>query len=69
MPVLELQCRFVGAQEIFFFFFEEFIYLSERESEHNKQGEQQREKEAGGESVFPLSKEPNSGLDPRALGS
>ena len=47
-------------------YFEAFIYLFVRESEH-KQTE--RQAEAEGEADSPLSKEPDAGLDPWTLGS
>ena len=47
-----------------FFFFKDFIYVFDREKEHN-QGERQAEGEGGS----PLSKEPDEGLDPRTPGS
>ena len=47
-----------------FFFFKDFIYFTERESEH-KRGEWQAE----GKADSPLSGEPNSGLDSRTPGS
>ena len=52
----------------FFFFFKEFIYLFDRERETVRERTQ-----AGGvgegEAGFPLSREPDAGLDPRTLGS
>ena len=45
----------------FLFFKTLFIYLRERE---HQQGEQEKEKQTP-----PLSREPNSGLNPRTLGS
>ena len=44
--------------------FLKILFIGEREKAY-KQGEWQAEGEAG----FPLSKEPNVGLDPRTLGS
>ena len=41
-------------------FFKDFIYLFVREREH---------KQEEGEAGFPLSREPDVGLDPRTLGS
>ena len=46
--------------------FKDFIYLLDREREH-KQGEQQAEGE--GETGFPQSREPDTGLNPKTLGS
>ena len=42
-----------------------YYLLTEREREKHKQVKQQAEREAG----FPLSREPDVGLDPRTLGS
>ena len=50
----------------FFYFFKDFIYLSERERERERaQADRVAEREAG--SLW--SKEPDVGLDPRTLGS
>ena len=48
-------------------FFRDFIYLLERQRERGSK----REQELGGEGEvgFPLSRQPDVGLDPRTLGS
>ena len=49
----------------FFKIFKDFTYLFERKSTHKLQGGAEGEGKAG----FPLSREPDVGLDPRTLGS
>ena len=47
-------------------FFKDFIYSFVRESEHRQT---ERQAEAEGKAVSPLSKEPDVGLDSKTLGS
>ena len=51
-------------RKIGFYFFLKILFITERE---NKPGVQQAEGE--GEAGSPLSREPDTGLDPRTLGS
>ena len=55
----------------FVLFFKDFIYLFERERESKREREHKwgGGAERKGEADFPLSSEPDSGLDPRTLKS